>query len=218
MSVAGPPTDIVIGHQSTQVFARKEFNMAENSVTAAMVATWPEPARLVPRQPVPALEVSLLGGRRWNLNDQQPERFTMIVFYRGFHCPVCTTYMRELERLLPEFTKRGIATVAVSSDTVERAQMAREKWDLPSLDIGYDLPIRVARHWGLYVSASRGKSSSGVEEPDIFSEPGIFVIRPDGTLYWASYSTMPFARPHFNEILQAFDFVQKLDYPARGEL
>jgi hypothetical protein len=28
---------------------------------------------------------------------------------------------------------------------------------------------------------------------------------------------MPFARPHFNEMLQAFDFIHKLDYPARGE-
>jgi hypothetical protein len=28
---------------------------------------------------------------------------------------------------------------------------------------------------------------------------------------------MPFARPHFNEMVQAFDLVQRVDYPARGE-
>jgi len=28
---------------------------------------------------------------------------------------------------------------------------------------------------------------------------------------------MPFARPHFDEILGAIDFVVKNDYPARGE-
>ena len=28
---------------------------------------------------------------------------------------------------------------------------------------------------------------------------------------------MPFARPHFDEILGAIDFVVKNEYPARGE-
>jgi hypothetical protein len=76
----------------------------------------------------------------------------------------------------------------------------------------------VARDWGLYISASRGRSTSGHEETPVFSEPGVFVTRPDRTLYWANWSTMPFARTHFAEMLTAFDMVVKLDYPARGEL
>jgi hypothetical protein len=51
----------------------------------------------------------------------------------------------------------------------------------------------------------------------LFSEPGVFLVRTDGTLYWASVQTMPFARPHFNEMLTAIDFVLKNGYPARGE-
>jgi len=43
------------------------------------------------------------------------------------------------------------------------------------------------------------------------------LIRPDGTLYFGTVQTMPFARPHFNEMLQAIDFVLKNNYPARGE-
>jgi hypothetical protein len=42
-------------------------------------------------------------------------------------------------------------------------------------------------------------------------------VKPDGTLYWASISTMPFARPHFDEMGQAIDFVLNKNYPARGE-
>lgn len=174
--------------------------------------------RLMPRRPVPSLRVPTLSGAEWDLSEQASNRFTMIVFYRGFHCPVCQTYTRELDQLASEFGKRDIGVVAISSDTRERAEMARDRWRLENTLIGYDLGIGKAREWGLYISASRGKSSSGVEEPSIFSEPGIFVVRPDMTLYWASTSTMPFARPHFKDMLQAFDFVQKLDYPARGEL
>ena len=61
-------------------------------------------------------------------------------------------------------------------------------------------------------------TSAGVEEPALFSEPGLFLVRPDGILYFASVQTMPFARPHFSDILAALDFVIAKDYPARGEV
>jgi hypothetical protein len=60
-------------------------------------------------------------------------------------------------------------------------------------------------------------TSAGVEEPPLFTEPGVFLVRPDHTLYWASVQSMPFARPHFREIVAALDFVIAKDYPARGE-
>lgn len=44
---------------------------------------------LIPRQPVPALEVATVGGGTWKLADQTPENFTMVVFFRGLHCPIC---------------------------------------------------------------------------------------------------------------------------------
>jgi len=42
------------------------------------------------------------------------------------------------------------------------------------------------------------------------------LVRPDRTLYFASVQTMPFARPHFTDILAALDFVIAKNYPARG--
>ena len=79
------------------------------------------------------------------------------------------------------------------------------------------VPLAVARQWGLYVSTSRGKTSIGIEEPALFSEPAVYLVRPDGTLYYGAVQTMPFARPHFDELIGALDFAIKNDYPARGE-
>ena len=172
--------------------------------------------RLMPRQPVPALRVPTLNGD-WDLAAQKPERFTLVVFYRGLHCPICKTYVGELDKLVAEFAARGAGIQVLSSDTRERAEAARDNWGLANLNLGYGLSTETARNWGLYVSTSRGKTSAGIEEPALFSEPGLFLVRPDGTLYWGSTSTMPFARPHFREILGALDFVIKNDYPARGE-
>ncbi len=142
----------------------------------------------------------------------------MVVFYRGLHCPLCRAYISELDKLLDDFKQRGVEVVAISSDTEERARATKETWGVQHLEIGYGLALEVAQQWGLYISSSRGKTSVGIEERPMFSEPGVFLVRADGTLYWASVQTMPFARPHFKEVLTALDFVIKADYPARGEV
>jgi peroxiredoxin len=120
--------------------------------------------------------------------------------------------------MLADFAQRGVNVVAVSSDIAERAERARQEWKLPNLRLGYGLDLALARAWGLYISTSRGKTSTGVDEPSLFSEPGLFLVRPDRTLYFASVQTMPFARPHFTDILTAIDFVTAKNYPARGEV
>ena len=172
---------------------------------------------LMPRQPVPALAVALTGGGRFVLGAEPAERFDLIVFYRGLHCPICAKYLLELERLAPEFAKRGVRIVAVSSDEAERAQAMADKVKADGMQIGYGLSLGNARQWGLYISASRGKTSIGIEEPALFSEPGVFLVRPDGTLYYGAVQTMPFARPQFQDLLGAIDFAIAHDYPPRGE-
>jgi len=171
----------------------------------------------MPRQPVPALEVDLAGGGRWSLAAQQPQHFTMVVFYRRLHCPVCRRYLGELNGLAERFAARGVNVLALSSDARERAEEAKAKLGLEHLEVGYGLSIDAARQWGLYASTHRGKTSIGIEEPARFSEPGVFLVRPDRTLYWLAIQNMPFARPHFDEILAAMDFAIDKGYPARGE-
>ncbi|MEM9523193.1 MAG: peroxiredoxin-like family protein [Pseudomonadota bacterium] len=172
---------------------------------------------LIPRQKTPELTLPLLNGGMFDLDHDGSERGTVICFYRGLHCPICATYLKELERLTPEFAKRGIKTVAISSDSRERAQSMAEKIPADTLRLAHDLPLPKAREWGLYISTSRGKTSIGIEEPPLFSEPGLFLVNADRTLYYMSVQTMPFVRPHFSELLSALDFAIDKNYPARGE-
>ncbi|MBR0565893.1 AhpC/TSA family protein [Azoarcus sp. L1K30] len=172
---------------------------------------------LIPRQPVPALNVPLIGGGRFVLGAEPGERFELVVFYRGLHCPICAKYLIELERLAPEFAQRGVKVIAVSGDTEERARQMAEKVKARGVRFAYGLSLHSARQWGLYISSSRGATSIGVEEPALFSEPGVFLVRPDGTLFYGAVQTMPFARPQFQDLLGALDFAIANDYPARGE-
>ena len=136
----------------------------------------------------------------------------MLVFYRGLHCPICKGYLRDLDRKLADFAKLGVDTLALSSDTKERAEEARREWGIERLALAYGLEIEEARGWRLYIS-------KGVKEPEppLFAEPGLFLVRPDRMLYCASIQTMPFARASFAEVLQAVAFITEKNYPARGE-
>ena len=86
-----------------------------------------------------------------------------------------------------------------------------------NLRVGYGFSLGEARDWGLYISTSRGKTSIGIEEPELFAEPGLFIVTPEQTLYYSSVQTMPFVRPNFSELLKAVDFMIEKNYPARGE-
>jgi len=169
-------------------------------------------AAVKPRRPAPALSVDTVDGGRWTLAERAPETFTLVVFYRGLHCPICKGYLGDLQSKLDAFAERGVDVVAVSTDDAGRARKARADWGLDRLTLGYGLSIDDARRWGLYVSRAIRDG-----EPAEFAEPGLFLIRPDGTVYAGSIQTMPFARPQFGDVLSALDFVVKNDYPARGE-
>lgn len=172
---------------------------------------------LKPRQAVPPLAVPTLSHGTFNLAQEAPERFTLLCFYRGLHCPVCAGYLRELDSKIEALSERGVGVLALSTDGEDRTRQMAQRIGASRLRLGYDFQLATARDWGLFLSSSRGKTSIGIEEPALFSEPGVFLVRPDRTLYWSSVQSMPFARPNFGELVQALDFVIKSDYPARGE-
>lgn len=172
---------------------------------------------LVPRQKVPDLILPTLDHGVFNLAEESYERGTVICFYRGLHCPICATYLSEFQNLVSAFAQRGVGTIAISADDEVRTRDMANKIGADNLRLGFDLPLSKAREWGLYLSTSRGTTSIGIEEPALFSEPGLFMITPEQTLYYGSVQTMPFVRPHFSELVTALDFAIAKNYPARGE-
>lgn len=167
---------------------------------------------LQPRHPAPKLVVPTVGGAPWSLEASRPETFTMIVVYRSLHCPLCKNYLGDLEAKLPQFAKLGVEVIAASVDTAERAARAKAEWGLANLRVGYGLSIDTARQWGLFISGAQKDS-----EPNEFTEPGLFLVKADGTLYTASIANTPWARPPLDQMLRAIDFFAKNNPPARGE-
>ena len=97
-----------------------------------------------------------------------------------------------MNALIGPYEEAGFDVIAVSMDSLERAQQSMDDWDIGNITIGYGLTEATAGDWGLYISKVFKEG-----EADTFIEPGLFWVRPDGRLYLTDISNMPWCRPDF---------------------
>lgn len=163
---------------------------------------------------LPEITVPQLGGGELRLGVPVDDHdWQMVVVYRGKHCPICKTYLAELERTAPDFAKAGVGAVVVSGDPEDRARSFTDEIGV-SYPVGYDLTVDQMRTLGLYVSEQRSEKET--DRP--FAEPGLFVINADGLLHVVDISNAPFARPDLASLAKGLKFIRDNDYPIRGRL
>ena len=138
------------------------------------------------------------------------DRWTMLVVYRCRHCPRCKRYLNKLNDMLSSWTD-VMDVFVISADTKEKALADREEFGW-NFELGYGLTVDRMRELGLYVS----EPLSEAETTDLFSEPGTFAIRPDGSLMLVDISNGPAARPDLDELLDGMKFNINNDRPVRG--
>jgi peroxiredoxin len=159
----------------------------------------------------PAVVVPRLGGGE--IAPAGMPGWRLVVIYRGRHCPLCKPYLDTLDRLIEEFAAAGVAVVAISADPEEKAAADKAEfgWHFP---VGYGLTVAQAHELGLYVSEPR--SAQETDRP--FSEPGLFLISPQGQVQIVDVSNAPFARPDLAAIARGAKRIQEMNYPIRGTL
>ncbi len=172
-------------------------------------------SRTLPAETVDTpVEFQLIMGAKWSLKSQAStdKTWSLVVVYRGYHCPVCKKQLKTLSGQLSDFAEAGVAVVAVSMDSEERASKAYDEWALGDLPVGYGLSKEFAKTYGLYLSESIKD-----DEPKLFTEPALLLFRGE-TLHAAWLQSLPFARPAFDELLSGIKYIDKEDYPARGDV
>ena len=166
---------------------------------------------IIPGKKAPSLNIETISGNIWSLDNHLNKSKCMIVFYRGLHCPVCSVFLKQIESQLLEYKKSNTEVIAVSMDNKEKALKVKSDWSIKNLNIAYGLSEENARKWGLYISKSIKEAES-----DLFCEPGLFIIKEDGTLYLANTSNMPWARPDLTDFPAKLIFAEENNYPVRG--
>lgn len=166
---------------------------------------------IIPGKKAPSLNIETISGNTWSLDKRLNKSKCMIVFYRGLHCPVCSVFLKQIESQLLEYKKSNTEVIAVSMDNKEKALKVKSDWSIKNLNIAYGLSEENARKWGLYISKSIKEAES-----DLFCEPGLFIIKEDGTVYLANTSNMPWARPDLTDFPAKLIFAEENNYPVRG--
>jgi peroxiredoxin len=77
---------------------------------------------VTPIHKVPNLNLELINDTQLELHKQYPEKYTLLIFYRGYHCPKCKQQLEEFKVKLEEFTERGINLLGISMDTEKTRQ------------------------------------------------------------------------------------------------
>lgn len=167
----------------------------------------PKPVAGAPLAPMPFHKA---GGGMLEIGGPR-ENWTLLVVYRGKHCPRCKKYLNILDAMRGQWADAGFDIVVVSADPEVKAAADQAEFGW-RFDLGYGLSEAQMETLGLYVT----EPLSPNETDRRFAEPGTFVIRPDGSLVLAAISNGPSARPELSELLDGMIFTKDNDRPPRG--
>lgn len=138
------------------------------------------------------------------------DRWSMLVVYRGKHCPKCKAYLGKLNAMIADWDAL-LDIVVVSADTEAKvaADVAEFGW---TFDVGYGLTEDQMDALGLYKSDPLSEAETDTR----FAEPGTFAFKPSGELMLVDISNGPASRPDLGMLIGGMQFNIDNDRPVRG--
>ena len=129
-------------------------------------------------------------GKPHRLYDYLNGQKTVLIFYRGEWCPICNLQLHSLQDRLADFQKENAQIVAVSTDAPENSQKLVGKHNL-GFPVLAGLSRETVEAYDLFFNKEKG-----------YAEPAVFILRPDGTVAYASLQSGPLGRPSNDDLLR----------------
>lgn len=166
-------------------------------------------SKLHPGQPFAPVSFKQFGGSDFTFGASGGWQALFVI--RGQHCPICKSYLAEIEQRREALAALGVSLAAVSADSEAQTGItaAAAKVKFPLL---YGMDEATMHRLGLYVSEPR----SAQETDHRFSEPALFVVNPQGVLHLVDIANAPFLRPDLDRLVGGLRFIIEKAYPIRG--
>lgn len=163
-----------------------------------------------PADPFPAISFKLLNAEPVKLSDYSG-KWVMLVAYRGHHCPRCKTYIARLHEMVASYAERNVTLLLASTDpeAVAKRTVEENNWTLPT---AHSMSLDEARQLGLYIT----DHEADYELDGQYSEPGLFLINPEGLTQVIETSNSPSVRPDLTVVLDGIIGTQDRGLPIRG--
>ena len=175
-----------------------------------------ETMALLPTETAPELALALVGGGTTDdlkLGTEADGRFSLVVFYRGLHCPICRKQLGEIDKRIEDLTATGIGrAVAIPMETEEPSGRIVHQWHLANLPVAYGLSEEAARAWGWgseSLAHDQGRRAGPLQRTGHL-HPG---RGPDVVLVQHRDHAL---RPALDDVVAGVRYAQEHDYPTRG--
>lgn len=148
----------------------------------------------------PPLSATLTTGKALLLPEDAHGAWSVVLVYRGDWCPYCRTQLTDIQRHAETFEGMNINVFALSADSLDEAKRTVSRHGL-TIPVAYGLtPGDVAASHGAY---------TGDDGDGAYLQATGFVLRPDGTVALAVYSSGAVGRLNAADVLGFIQYLRR---------
>lgn len=166
---------------------------------------------------LPAFALPDAAGKTVNAKDLLAKGPLVVTFYRGGWCPYCNIQLRALQKVLPDFQKRGATLVAITPAKPDDTLSTSQKHDLAfpvltdagnayakSLGLVFHLPDDLRKvYQGFGIDLEKNQGNDAWELP----LPATYVVDRSGRVIWSFIDVDYKKRAEPAAILKALDSI-----------
>lgn len=154
-------------------------------------------------------------GNEVRLKDLLKKGKVVLVFYRGYWCPYCNRYLKQLEDSLSAIQGKGATLVAVSAELPENIEKTVEKtgaeypilYDdqlkiMKAYEVDFEVPANTVtryRNSGIKLDEINGRNGN------FLPVPATYVIDKEQTIIYRFFNADYKKRPPVDEILKSLE-------------
>ena len=160
----------------------------------------------------PGFETMAADGSMFNLHEALKNGKVMIVFYRGYWCPVCNKHLASIQDSLEMIETLGVKVVAISPQKPEyldtMAQKSGARFTLlydrdykiaSTYDVLFNPSKIEALTYNVFLGAKLGKTQS--DDSQRLPIPATYIIDSDGTIIWRQFDPNYHHRSKMKDVL-----------------
>ncbi len=162
----------------------------------------------------PMFDAANAGNDVFSLKEALKKGPVVLIFYRGYWCPVCNKHLGSLQDSLKQIEKTGAKVVAVSPEKPEYLNKMAEKTGA-EFTLLYDEEYRIATAYDVNfmpgatekliynVFLSAGLKSTHSDRSQQLPIPATYIISREGKIIWRQFDPDYHNRSSVKDILQA---------------
>lgn len=167
-------------------------------------------------QKAPLFSAIDASGTKFILENEIKKQPIVVIFYRGYWCPVCNKHLSRIQDSLQLIREKGVKVVAISPEKPEYLDKMSEKSGA-EFTLLYDEDNKIAKSYDVNFKPSSGQlftynvilsanlkntHSNDYQELPI---PATYLINKDGKIVWRQFDRDYHNRASVKEIIKAVD-------------